>query len=194
MGKNVVSLGGDAAEVEGGLKRMNNQRVAFGGVGAELLELILAWQGGKVSRDAVVRALVGLPDTEGGVLRALIGELVYRFGDAQPSGSPQAAVTEGTDAWREELLACRARAWAQPEPAGLLIGPEVMILLDGDQGVILRAAGVRVLPRSLAGSVFLLCQTIVMAQHAVDVRELSALQHQRIESTSTSLSEIEPIK
>ena len=61
------------------------------------------------------------------------------------------------------------------------------------RGVILYPDHVRALPASTSGSMMLLCQTIVMAQNAVDAKEIGQLRQQRIDSTSTSLSEIEPI-
>ncbi|RJF69439.1 hypothetical protein D3875_21065 [Deinococcus cavernae] len=70
----------------------------------------------------------------------------------------------------------------------------MLILTEATRGVVLRESGAKALPRSTSASIMLLCQTIVMAQNAVDAQELKKLQDQRIASTSTSLSEIEIIR
>ena len=57
----------------------------------------------------------------------------------------------------------------------------------------LGGSGTRILTGSMSASLLLLAQTIVMADHAVDAQELGKLRQQRIESTSTSLSEIKPV-
>ena len=75
----------------------------------------------------------------------------------------------------------------------MLVGPTVLILTDGRQGVVLGQQDTRVLNSSVSGSLMLLCQTIVLAEHALNERDMRQLQEQRLESASTSLSEIDPI-
>lgn len=163
------------------------------GEAGPLLDAVLAWQRGELPRDTVVQTLSGVPADQGADIQGLIGALCQRVqsASASPSGSGQG---EGVDSWRAELMGSRARAWAYPDIAGLLVGPEVILLVDSREGVVLRGDSAACLPASVCGSLVLLCQTIVMAQSAVDAQELQKLQQQRIESTSTSLSEIEPIK
>ncbi|THF67625.1 hypothetical protein E7T06_20210 [Deinococcus sp. Arct2-2] len=159
---------------------------------ADVLALLMAFPGEEASTEATVEHLV-----------ALSGEQIRRVIEAVTAqahaGNPSAPLSDGpeqglTDSWREELMACRARTWPSPDQAGLLVGPHVLILTDGQQGVILGTAGVRVLGRSMGGSLMLLCQTIVMAEHAVNAQDLGNLRQQRIESASTTLSEIQPIE
>ncbi|MCD0177828.1 hypothetical protein IHN32_17985, partial [Deinococcus sp. 14RED07] len=71
--------------------------------------------------------------------------------------------------------------------------PTVLILTDGQRGVVISAAGTRALSGSVSASLLLLCQTIVMAQNALNEREMGTLRQQRIESASTSMSEIDII-
>ncbi|MPY66383.1 hypothetical protein F8S09_06670 [Deinococcus sp. SDU3-2] len=150
-----------------------------------MAEAAALWQAGGLDREALVGQLTTLG--EGEAVHALIGDLI---GEAPGHEVTDAA---GTGEWRAELLASRAKAWAHPASAGLLVGPHVLILTDGRRGVVLTAEGTRVLKASVSASMLLLCQTIVMADHAVDAQELGTLRQQRIESTSTSLSEIEPL-
>ncbi|GMA14284.1 hypothetical protein E5F05_02360 (plasmid) [Deinococcus metallilatus] len=156
---------------------------------AELLGAIQAWQRGELPREASVGPLILLGSEQGALVRELIQALLQHV----PAGQPAGAGERTTDDWRAELLACRARAWASPDSAGLLVGPTVLILTDGDQGALLSPAGTRRLTGSLSASLLLLCQTIVMADSALDGQELGRLRQQRIESTSTSLSEIKPV-
>lgn len=160
-----------------------------------LLDLVMAWQRGEVEREALIGALVRVPRDQGHVVHEVLRDLCQRVTCAEPLG-PGAHPGAHLDAsvWREELMGCRARAWEYPEIAGLLVGPQVVILVDSREGVILRDGAARCVPRSVAGSLMLLCQTVVMAQSAVDARELEALRSQRVNSTSTSLSEIEPVE
>ncbi|MFC4425001.1 hypothetical protein [Deinococcus navajonensis] len=153
-----------------------------------LLDQVQAWQGGAAPLDDLVQALTALGPEEGAVVQALI-----RAVHASLAPTPSHAVRPSADDWRAELMACRARVWPAPDPAGLLVGQDLLILTDGRQGTIVRRQGARPLPSSVAASLMLLCQTIIMAQHAVDAQELGQLQRQRLTSTSTSLSEIEPV-
>ncbi|MDL2345320.1 hypothetical protein QOL99_14350 [Deinococcus sp. MIMF12] len=147
-------------------------------------EAVALWQAGALGREALVGQLTALAGGE--TIHALIGELI--------AGAPGHEVAGAdTEEWRAELLASRAKAWAHPASAGLLVGPHVLILTDGRRGVVLTDQGTRELGGSVSASMLLLCQTIVMADHAVDAQELGTLRQQRIESTSTSLSEIEPL-
>ncbi len=161
----------------------------------QLLDAVLAWQKSEQPRDAFIQPLIRLPEEQGFVVRELIQRVTQKL-ESQPVG---ATTTEQNpdkpkiDHWREELMACRVKTWSFPNPAGLLVGPTVCILVTGEQGVVLRAQAGRVLPISVCGSLLLLSQTIVMAQNAVNAKELQSLQQQRIESTSTSLSAIQPI-
>ena len=75
----------------------------------------------------------------------------------------------------------------------MLVGPEVLVLTDGRSGVVLRQSGTQCLPGSVSASMMLLCETIVMAHTALDQDELLKLQRQRVDATSTSLSEIDRI-
>lgn len=148
-------------------------------------EAVALWQAGELGREALVGQLTALKDGE--AIHALIGELTAAAPGHEVAGAAD------TEEWRAELLASRAKAWAHPASAGLLVGPHVLILTDGRHGVVLTAQGTRGLGGSVSASMLLLCQTIVMADHAVDAQELGTLRQQRIESTSTSLSEIEPL-
>lgn len=150
-----------------------------------LAEAVARWQAGELAREALVGALTAQKD--GAAVRELIDELSAAHPEREVLG---AADTAG---WRAELLASRAKTWPHPESAGLLVGPQVLILTDGQRGVVLTPEGQRGLGASVSASMLLLCQTIVMADHAVDAQELGTLRQQRIESTSTSLSEIEPL-
>ncbi|MCP2014599.1 hypothetical protein L1280_001750 [Deinococcus sp. HSC-46F16] len=162
------------------------QRPESGGPGAPTLAGAVAlWQSGDLGRDALVGQLTAVGGGE--AIHALIGDLIGEAPGHEVAGAAD------TDGWRAELLASRAKAWAHPASAGLLVGPHVLILTDGRRGVVLTPEGTRVLGGSVSASMLLLCQTIVMADHAVDAQELGALRQQRIESTSTSLSEIEPL-
>jgi hypothetical protein len=144
------------------------------------------------STERIVEHLVALP---GERIRQVIGGVTAQANAGNSSAPLQGGPQQGiTDRWREELMACRARTWPSPDQAGLLVGPHVLILTDGEQGVILGAEGVQILGRSMSGSLMLLCQTIVMAEHAVNAKDLGNLRQQRIESASTTLSEIQPIE
>ncbi|MFC4638296.1 hypothetical protein [Deinococcus hohokamensis] len=153
-----------------------------------LLERLQAWQAGAATLEDLVQDLTALGLEEGAVVQALI-QAVH----ASLAPRPSHAVRPSADDWRAELMACRARVWPAPDPAGLLVGQNLLILTDGQQGTVVREQGARPLPSSVAASLMLLCQTIIMAQHAVDAQELGQLQRQRIASNSTSLSEIEPV-
>ncbi|MFB9993299.1 hypothetical protein ACFFLM_15100 [Deinococcus oregonensis] len=164
---------------------------------AEVVALLLAFPGGteaspNLSTDTIVEQLVPL---SGEQIRRVIEAVTAQANAGNPSAllsdDPEHGMTER---WREELMACRARTWPSPDQAGMLVGPHILILTDGQQGVILGAAGARVLGRSMGGSLMLLCQTIVMAEHAVNAQDLGSLRQQRIESASTTLSEIQPIE
>ncbi|MDV6375439.1 hypothetical protein [Deinococcus arenicola] len=155
-----------------------------------LLELTNNWHGGEVGRTELVSALRGVSDDSGELIRTLI----TRLGQGAPRAGDGEEHPENTDAWRQELMACRARTWPYPHSAGLLVGPHVLILTDGEQGVLLRTGQLRVLTPSVSASLLLLCQTIVMAQHSLDGKVVGQARTQRIESASTSLSEIDPIK
>ena len=158
---------------------------------ATLLHAVLDWQAGELPREALVSRLSSLTPEQGEQVTGLLAELHRRAGRAPAA---HAAHDDDTASWREELMACRARTWPFPQAAGLLVGPSVLILTDGARGLVLRERMVRPLPMSVSSSLLLLCQTIVMAQHAVDRQELGQLRQQRIESSSTSLSEIEIIR
>ena len=157
---------------------------------SSLLHHIGAWQKGEATRDALLGPLTTLDGEQGDTVHSLIRGLIARAQARQSAGADD----RSTDRWRAELMACRAKAWASPASAGLLVGPTVLILTDGRQGVVLGDTGTRVLASSVSGSLLLLAQTIVMADNAVDTRELGRLRQQRIESNSTSLSEIKPIQ
>lgn len=151
----------------------------------DLLTSLEAWLRGETSREAATDPLVRLSPEGGAAVQELIALLSARAG-AGPSGT-------STDAWRDELMACRARTWRVPDVAGLLVGPQVLILTDGRAGVVLRDEGVRALTASVCPSMLLLCETIVMAQTALDRQGIEQLQRQRAQAASTSLSEIEKI-
>lgn len=157
---------------------------------SELLGSIDAWQRGEASRDAVTGPLTRLGPGEGDLVQQAV-EAVFEGARARPSAE---AGGQSTDLWRAELMACRARTWGSPTGAGLLVGPTVLILTDGRRGVVLDASGTRALKSSVSASLLLLTQTIVMADDAVDAQEVGRLRQQRIESTSTSLSEIKPVQ
>lgn len=161
--------------------------------GAEaLLDTIRRWQVGALERDQVVRSLSSVPLDDGETVRAVLEGLMKHVELARVASGAQ--VQEDTESWRAELMASRARSWNFPHSVGLLVCPSVLILVESQRGVVLRASGAKALPASTSASLMLLCQTIVMAQNAVDVQELNKLQQQRIASTSTSLSEIEIIR
>lgn len=146
----------------------------------------------EASTERIVEHLVALPGEQ---IRRVIEGVTAQANAGHPSVLLSDGSEEGmTERWREELMACRARTWPSPDQAGLLVGPHVLILTDGERGVIVGAAGVRILGRSMGGSLMLLCQTIVMAEHAVNAKDLGNLRQQRIESASTTLSEIQPIE
>lgn len=161
---------------------------------SDWLGLVSAWQRGTVPREALTGPLTGLGSDQGEVIQALIAELLAGARQAPSERGAGGSADTSTDNWRAELLACRARTWASPAGAGLLVGPTTLLLTDGRQGVVLGSAGTRALPGSVSASLLLLCQTIVMADDAVDAQELGKLRQQRIDSTSTSLSEIKPVQ
>ncbi|THF88743.1 hypothetical protein E7T09_06075 [Deinococcus sp. KSM4-11] len=148
---------------------------------------ILAWQGGDLERDDLVRTLIRLSPEDGQVIH----DLLHDFCDGVPV--PGAGQGASADDWRAELMASRARTWRVPDVAGMLVGPEVLVLTDGRSGVVLRQSGTQCLPGSVSASMMLLCETIVMAHTALDQDELLKLQRQRVDATSTSLSEIDRI-
>lgn len=159
-----------------------------------LISAVQAWQATQLTQEEVVTRFTSLPREEGHVVRQAITDLLALpevTATAAAPGAGSAAPT--TDAWRAELMAGRARAWNSPDPAGLLVGPTVLILTDGQRGVVISAAGTRALSGSVSASLLLLCQTIVMAQNALNEREMGTLRQQRIESASTSMSEIDII-
>ena len=161
--------------------------------GAEaLLSSIRRWQVGAVTREDVVLELTRVPLERGDIMLDVLTGLLGQVELARVTSGEHAQ--EDTESWRNELMASRARNWNYPDGAGLLVCPSVLILTDGKRGVVLRASGTTALPGSTSASIMLLCQTIVMAQHAVDAQELKKSQDQRIASTSTSLSEIEIIR
>ena len=157
-----------------------------------LLSSIRRWQVGAVTREDVVLELTRVPLERGDIMLNVLTGLLGQVELARVTSGEHAQ--EDTQSWRNELLASRARNWNYPDGVGLLVCPSVLILTDGKRGVVLRASGATALPGSTSASIMLLCQTIVMAQHAVDAQELKKLQDQRIASTSTSLSEIEIIR
>lgn len=162
---------------------------------ARLLDTVLEWQKGQLPREVLVSQFSGLPGDQGIEIKAVIHDLLQLIQLGAPGRTPpHPAEAEDTDSWRHELMSSRAKAWPFPDSAGMLVGPTVIILTDGQRGVMLRDQQRHALPGSIAASLMLLCQTIVMAQHAVDAKELEKLQNQRMESASTSLSEIEPIR
>ncbi|MFD1733402.1 hypothetical protein ACFSC4_22985 [Deinococcus malanensis] len=146
--------------------------------------------GGVGDRDRLIQRLTQLGPEQGAQVQQLIQEVQNSLAPTPSHAAPPPSPAE----WRSELMACRARVWPAPDPAGLLVGPDVMILTDGHAGTIVRDHGARTLPGSVAASLMLLCQTIIMAQNAVDAQELSRLQQQRITANSTSLSDIEPVQ
>lgn len=154
---------------------------------------VRAWQAGQLPQEGVVARFTALRRDEGSEVRGAIDELLLGAAGTPVLGAAHGAHETATDAWREELMASRARAWSSPDQAGLLVGPSVLILTDGLRGVVLSAAGTRALNSSVSGSLMLLCQTIVLAQGALDSRTMGDLRQQRIESASTSMSEIEII-
>ncbi|PNY82422.1 hypothetical protein [Deinococcus koreensis] len=151
-----------------------------------LLTTIQAWQRGERPREDVVLLLSQVPSEDGELIREVIRGVCQLPGAATPHG-------DSTDTWRSELMASRARTWRVPDTAGLLVGPSVLILTDGREGAVLRRDGVQCLPASVCASMMLLCETIVMAHTALDAHEMQKLQRQRVEATSTSLSEIDRI-
>ena len=151
-----------------------------------LLNSVQSWQRGEQSRGEVLGLLSQVPSDDGGLIRDVIQQLCGSSGATTPHG-------ETTDAWRAELMASRARTWRVPDTAGLLVGPSALILTDGRMGAVLRREGVQCLPASVCASMMLLCETIVMAHTALDTHEMQKLQRQRVEATSTSLSEIDRI-
>ena len=157
-----------------------------------LLSSIRRWQLGALNRDQVVLELTRVPLDQGDTILDVLSGLHGQVELARVTTGEH--VQEDTESWRNELMASRARNWNYPNGAGLLVCPSVLILTDGKRGVVMRASGTTALPGSTSASIMLLCQTIVMAQHAVDAQELKKLQDQRIASTSTSLSEIEIIR
>ncbi|GHF28593.1 hypothetical protein HNQ07_000973 [Deinococcus metalli] len=148
---------------------------------------IAAWQRGDLTRDDLVRTLIRLSPEDG----QLVHDVIHDLCAGRPGGGPPQGAS--ADDWRAELMASRARTWRVPAVAGLLVGPEVLVLTDGREGVVLRDTGTQCLPASVCASMMLLCETIVMAHTALDQQELQKLQQQRVDATSTSLSEIDRI-
>ncbi|WP_291430447.1 hypothetical protein [Deinococcus sp.] len=166
-----------------------------GEAGRTLISAVRAWQAGQWSQEQVVAQFTALKRQEGSEVRAALDSLLTLATPGNPAlGSAQDAAHEtATDAWREELMASRARAWSSQDQAGLLVGPTVLILTDGSRGVVMSSDGTRPLSSSVSGSLMLLCQTIVLAQDALDSQTMGDLRQQRIESASTSMSEIDTI-
>jgi len=159
-----------------------------------LIGAVQAWQATQLTQEDVVTRFTALPRDEGHVVRQAITDLLALPDITTTAAAPGAdSAAPTTDAWRAELMAGRARAWNSPDPAGLLVGPTVLILTDGQRGVVVSAGGTRALSSSVSASLLLLCQTIVMAQNALNEREMGTLRQQRIESASTSMSEIDII-
>ncbi|GAA0514361.1 hypothetical protein [Deinococcus depolymerans] len=156
-----------------------------------LISAVQAWQASQLTQEEAVAHFTALQRDEGHLVRQAITDLLRSPDPGAPV--PSGAASPTTDAWRAELMAGRARTWHSPEPAGLLVGPTVLILTDGQRGVVLSAGGTRRLSSSVSASLMLLCQTIVLAQSALNEREMGALRQQRVESASTSMSEIEII-
>ncbi|WP_189073002.1 hypothetical protein [Deinococcus sedimenti] len=155
-----------------------------------LLTAVHAWQRGALTREELISQFVTLSREDAPVIGQLIGQLAL---DALPhgQGSSRTGTAASTDVWRDELMSSRARTWGS---AGLLVGPSVLILTDGRQGVVLSERDTRTLSSSVSGSVMLLCQTIVLAEHALNERDMQDLREQRLQSASTSMSEIDPIR
>ncbi|GGK99902.1 hypothetical protein [Deinococcus radiotolerans] len=155
-----------------------------------LLTAVHAWQRGALDREDLIARLTALGREDAPLLSELIGQLTVQ---AAPHGhgAPAADSPNGTDVWRDELMGSRARTWGT---VGLLVGPSVLILTDGQRGVVLGERESRALSSSVSGSLMLLCQTIVMAEHALNEREMQHLREQRLQSASSSLSEIDPVQ
>lgn len=158
----------------------------------KLCQLVSAWEQGTSSREQVVKALSEVQT--GDIIKGLITELVTTKPVVTPNESSSQAKENTTDRWRSELMTCRAKAWSFPDASGLLVGQNILILTDGQSGMLLSEQNHTTLPRSSAASLMLLCQTIVMAQSSVNAKELQKLTRERLTSSSTSLSEIKPIK
>ena len=154
-----------------------------------IIEQVRLWQRGETPLDELAQEFAAL-DEDSGEVGAAIADLCT---DASGKALPHENDWNSAE-WRMALLGCRARTWASPHPAGLLVGPGLLILTDGQQGVVLREEGQRCLPRAICTSLLLLAQTIVMADNALDAQELDTLRQQRTQATSTSLSEIDPIQ
>lgn len=152
-----------------------------------LFALFQEWQQGQQDRASLAQALSDVPAEQGEHIQALILEWLAK------SESTTSHTTEDAEQWRAELMAARARTWNQPHRAAMLLSPNALILTDGEHGFILREKATQPLDTDTAGSLLLLAQTLVMAQTALDARELSKIREQRIDSTSTSLSEMEPL-
>ncbi|MFC4427110.1 hypothetical protein [Deinococcus navajonensis] len=152
-----------------------------------LSRLLLDWHAGVAHRHRIVEALTGL--SSGSTVREWLRELVGTT--SGPCANP--AGPTGTEAWRQELLACQARTWPAPEAAGLLVGPSALLLTDGDRAVILDDAGTRRVPPGVARSLLLLAQTVVMADDALDAQEIDRMRRSRVQASSSSLSEITPV-
>ena len=152
-----------------------------------LLNAALDWQRGALTRDALVTQLTALGREDA----PLITDLIVRLRAHAAGHEPDRDTPRSTDGWRDELMGSRACTWGG---AGMLVGPNVLILTDGQRGVVLGEHDTRALSSSVSGSLMLLCQTIVMAEHALNQREMHDLREQRLQSASTSLSEIDPIR
>lgn len=159
----------------------------------ELRQLLADWEQGVSSREEIVKALSAVQT--GDTIKGLITELATVDKKTLLTNEQNASGAENaTERWRSELMTCRAKAWSFPEASGMLVGENILILMDGQSGVLLSAEGHTPLPSSSAASLMLLCQTIVMAQSAVNAQELQQLTRERLTSSSTSLSEIKTIK
>lgn len=160
----------------------------------QLIQILQHWQYAQEDRQAVIDALNAIPENEG----HLIQEVIHEWNtQSTPTPDHTESHLEEAEQWRAELMAARAKTWDIPHRAVLLISPNIIILTDGCEGLMLREGEervIRILHKSISSSLLLLGQTIIMANTALDTRELNKLREQRIDSTSTSLSEIEPIQ
>lgn len=154
---------------------------------SSLLILLQEWQQGQQDRASIAQALSDVPTEQGNHIQTLILKWLAQ------SESTTTQILEDAEQWRAELMAARARTWNQPYRAAMLLSPNALILTDGEHGFILREQTTQPFDTDTAGSLLLLAQTLVLAQTALDTRELSKIREQRIDSTSTSLSEMEPL-
>ena len=155
-----------------------------------IAEQVRSWLRKEIPLDVLSQRLSSLEDYQGAEISAAIAELCV----TTATSLLQDSAIWSRNTWREALMSCRARTWATPHQVGLLVGPGILMLTDGQQGIILREDQIRCLSESICASLLLLAQTIVMADDALDACEVSELRRQRTEATSTSLSEIKPVQ